>query len=300
MMQERLATSGQDILEWAAKNDAFLLDIGTKAGDLDSRRAAVGKALADVDERWREKASSLVHYSAGLWPSSDAIKERKNALKTLEKDIKQFSVNGEGVLAIGECGLDHHWNPTGEDRRSESDFGKKELKGEAELFEAQLQMAKKMKLPVIVHSRDAFEGTLECIRNIGYDNGVIHCFSYGINEVKAFLERGWMIAFGGGVTYTKRSKMDALHEVICAVPEDAILIETDAPYLAPEPMRGRPNTPLYIEYTYKFVADIRGVSTQKLCETVEGNTKRLFLSGEKAHRTIKSLTEMSDTVTERS
>lgn len=277
MIQERCATSGGYILETMAKNNAYLLDIGTKAGDLAVRRAAAGKALADVTSAWREKAAQLVHYSAGIWPSAEAIKDRDNAMKVLEKSIEHFSANGEGIAAIGECGLDHHWNPAGEDHRSEADFGAEEIKGEAELFEAQLQLAKRLSLPVIVHSRDAFEGTRQCINNAGYDNGVIHCFSYGADEAKAFLDRGWHIAFGGGATYTKKSKMEALCKTVRAVPDDAILIETDAPYLAPEPMRGRPCTPLYIEYTYKFIADIRGVSVEELCNTVDRNFEKLFL-----------------------
>lgn len=282
MTQERCGTTGSEILEAARRGGAFLLDVGTKCDDLIPRRAAVGKAIAGMDNVTliaRDNPCSvlhLVHYSAGIWPSSEAIKNRKNQLEVLEQNIKSFKVDNEGVIAIGECGLDHHWNPAGEDHRSEADFDDEVLRGERELFEAQLDMARRMELPVIVHSRDAFDGTIECIQNAGYDRGVIHCFSYGVKEVQAFLERGWMIAFGGGVTYTKSSKMEVLKEVIRSVSDDAILVETDAPFLAPEPMRGRPNTPLYIEYTYKFLADIRGVSVKSLCDTVDKNVSRLF------------------------
>lgn len=280
MTQERCGTSGSEILEAAVRNGAFLLDVGTKCDDLADRRAAVGKAIVSMETKDLSKDGEeilrTIHYSAGIWPSAEAIRDRKNQMEVLQRCAKSFRANGEGVIAIGECGLDHHWNPAGEDGRNERDFDNEMLIGEAELFEMQLNMARTMDLPVIVHSRDAFKGTLECIRNAGYDNGVIHCFSYGINEAKAFLDRGWMIAFGGGVTYTKPGKMDALKDTIRYVPDDAILIETDAPYLSPEPMRGKPNTPLYIKYTYKFIADIRGVSEESLCDTVDRNIKRLF------------------------
>lgn len=271
MVQERCATSGGEILEEMARRGAFLLDVGTKSGDICARREAVGKALASVDNQWREKAAERVYYSAGIWPSAEAIENREQCLAQLEKDVEHI-----GVIAIGECGLDHHWNPTGEDRRSEADFNKDMIAGERELFERQLDMAKRLNMPVIVHSRDAFKGTIDAIRNVGYDKGIIHCFSYGLKEVKAFLERGWYIAFGGGITYTKNSKIAALKEVIRAVPDEAIMVETDAPFLSPEPMRGKPNTPLYIEYTYKFLADIRGVSVESLCRNVDDNVARLF------------------------
>lgn len=180
------------------------------------------------------------------------------------------------VVAIGECGLDHHWNVSGADGRAESDFDEAMFLGESEMFEAQLDMAKRMKLPVVVHSRDAFDGTLECIKNVGYDNGIIHCFSYGIDEARAFLERGWYLAFGGGVTYTKKSKMEAMMELLRFVPKERLLLETDAPYLAPVPFRGTPNNPLLIEHSYKFIADSRGMSVESLCETVDENIKNLF------------------------
>ena len=88
------------------------------------------------------------------------------------------------------------------------------------------------KLPVIVHSRDAFEDTLECINNIGYHNGIIHCYSYGIEEARTFLDLGWYIALGGGITYTKKSKLEQMQELIRFIPSDRLLTETDAPYLA--------------------------------------------------------------------
>lgn len=260
-------------------------------------------------EKLKSKIKSFIRFSAGIWPAPEAIRDRKNQIEILEKMIRGAGIasddgteSGAGitsdgclkndagaasddgganstykkVVAIGECGLDHHWNVSGADGRAESDFDEAMFLGEREMFEAQLDMAKRMKLPVVVHSRDAFEGTLECIKNVGYDNGIIHCFSYGLDEARAFLERGWYLAFGGGVTYTKKSKMEAMMELLRFVPKERLLLETDAPYLAPVPFRGTPNNPLLVEHSYKFIAEARGVSVEDLCETVDGNIKNLF------------------------
>ena len=180
------------------------------------------------------------------------------------------------VIAIGECGLDHHWNPSGADGRTESDFDEQIYRGERELFQAHIELARELDLPVIVHSRDAYEDTLDCIKNIGYDNGIIHCYSYGIDEARTFLDRGWYIALGGGITYTKKSKLEQMEELIRFIPDDRLLTETDAPYLAPVPFRGQPNTPVLVEHVFNFLAQVRSVSLLVLNQTVDENIKRLF------------------------
>ena len=133
-----------------------------------------------------------------------------------------------------------------------------------------------MQLPVIVHSRDAFSDTLDCIKNCGYDNGIIHCYSYGIEEARAFLDRGWYIALGGGITYTKKSKLQAMEDLIRYIPQDRLLTETDAPYLAPVPFRGQANSPLLVEYVFNYIAQVRSLSIPELSITIDENIKRLF------------------------
>ena len=96
------------------------------------------------------------------------------------------------------------------------------------------------------------------------------------SEAREFLSRGWYLAFGGGVTYTKKSKMEQMFELLRYVPDDRILLETDAPYLAPVPFRGSENNPLLIEHTYRFIAEARGIAVEKLCALVDENIKRLF------------------------
>lgn len=261
----------------------FGLDIGTKCSDLSDRQNLALNAVNLIcDKDIQNKVKSFLFFSAGIWPAVDSIKNRNAEMQVLEKQIKN-ALSSENeffkkVCAIGECGLDHHWNPNNADKRNQDDFNDEIFYGEKELFEMQLELAKKNSLPVIVHSRDAFEGTLESIRNVGYDNGIIHCYSYGIDEAREFLSRGWYLAFGGGVTYTKKSKMEQMVELLRYVPDDRILLETDAPYLAPVPFRGSANNPLLIKHTYRFIAEARGIAVENLCALVDENIKRLFKS----------------------
>lgn len=276
--------NGSEILEKMAANNCFFgLDIGTESDDLLKRQACVDNAIAQIkDTRLADKARKFIYFAAAIWPSVEEIKNRHKSMEILKKQIEAAENSNDNdtlnrkIIAVGECGLDHHWNPSGADGRCESDFDQKMYSAERELFEMQLEFAKEKNLPVIIHSRDAFEDTLDCIKNIGYDNGIIHCYSYGAEEAKAFLERGWHISFSGSVTYTKKRKMPEIEELINLVPDERILCETDSPYLAPVPFRGKTNTPLLIEQTYRFISEIRKISAEQLCETVDANIKKLF------------------------
>lgn len=278
------SVNGAEILSQMAKRNCFFgLDIGTEPDDLLKRQSCMDTAIANMSDTFlADKVRKFVHFSAGIWPSVKDIKERHNSMKVLKETIEQVNKNANDdslnrkIIAIGECGLDHHWNPSGVDGRCEDDFDQEMYLAEKELFSMQLEYAKELNLPIIVHSRDAFEDTYDCIKKSGWNTGIIHCYSYGAEEARKFLDLGWYISFSGGVTYTKKSKMEAMKELLTLVPEDRILLETDSPYLAPVPLRGTLNTPLNVEYTYKFIAQIRGIDHEKLSETVDKNIKELF------------------------
>lgn len=283
-LTKNLLATGEDILsEMARRNCFFGLDIGTRSDDLLSRESCVDRAISQIkDGVLADKVRSFMYFSAGIWPDAEAIRNRLENMRLLCEQIDAAASSSDNdilhrkIIAIGECGLDHHWNPSGVDGRASEDFDEKMLEGEAELFEMQIDLAKKMALPVIVHSRDAFDGTYSCIKNSGYSRGVIHCFSYGIDEARAFLDLGWYVSFAGGVTYTKKSKMDAMAELLRFIPKDRILCETDSPYLAPVPFRGSQNTPLLVEHIYTFIANARGVSPEDLSNDVDKNIQLLF------------------------
>jgi TatD DNase family protein len=255
---------------------AFGMDIGTRSGDLLPRMETVHECLCLVDDAGlRRSAGACIRFSAGIWPDPGAIRERVSGVAELAGQIAcgnaDTSLFPGRVAAVGECGLDHHWNSS-----SAADCGAALLSGERELFAMQLELARRLSLPVVVHSRDAFADTLGVIADCGYDCGVIHCFSYCLDEARAFLDRGWYLAFGGAVTYTKKSCMPDMERLLRYVPADRLLLETDAPYLAPVPLRGTVNTPLNIRLSYEFIASVRGESVEALCAAVDKNCCTLF------------------------
>ena len=260
------------LFEELAKSDfRFLMDIGIECDDLKKRFDLVSHLSGSADFIQKN-----LFFTAGIWPSLDAIDERKTQMDILKKNVLDFTSadfvkqNGNRLVAIGECGLDHH-------RVEELSPVNLRGKNEEELFEMQLEFARSVNLPVVIHSRDAFDETLSCMKNVGYHNGEIHCFSYGIKEAKSFLDLGWYIALGGAITYTKKSKMDEMEKLIRYIPRDRLLLETDAPYLAPIPYRGETNTPALIVHTYQFIADILQISVEELGIISYENAKRLFL-----------------------
>lgn len=266
--------SSQMLMKLAERDCFFAMDIGTRCDDLESRIESISKEAEKIkDKEIIQKINNFIYYSAGIWPDTESIKNRFEVVEKLKKSVLSSS---KRVLAIGECGLDHHWNPGGEDGRCQGDFDNKMFLAEKELFSLQLEYAKELNLPIIIHSRDAFEDTLDCIKEVNYHNGIIHCYSYGIEEAKAFLDLGWYISFSGSVTYAKKSKLEQMNALISYIPDDLILCETDAPYLAPVPYRGSVNTPVLVEEVYNFVARARNMQASQLSQLVDSNIKRLF------------------------
>lgn len=166
------------------------------------------------------------------------------------------------VVAVGEIGLDYYW-----------DEPEREI--QKEWFVRQLNMARKVKLPVIIHSRDAAKDTLDIMKGeksweIG---GVIHCFSYGKEIAKEYLDMGFFLGIGGVLTFQNGKK---LKEVAEYAPLEQIVLETDCPYLSPVPNRGRRNSSLNLPYVVKALADIRHISEQEVIDITNQNAKRLY------------------------
>lgn len=273
---------GAELLEQMARNRIFFaLDIGTKCSDLAERAQAVEECISLLpDVNTQSRLKKAVHFSAGIWPDPDSIRERESCVEQLRESIESFRESGScfagHLAALGEGGIDRHWNPLGADGRCEADFDRDMLQGEKELFAMQLELAKELDLPFIVHSRDGFADTADVLKSAGSGRGVIHCYSYGRDEAAFFLDKGYYLAFGGAATYTKKADMDGLVQLLRYVPLDRLLLETDAPYLAPVPMRGKENTPLFIKYTYEFVSEKLGLSVDKLNRIVDENCAQLF------------------------
>jgi TatD DNase family protein len=169
-------------------------------------------------------------------------------------------------VAVGEIGLDYYWD------NESHDVQKK-------WFVRQLELARELDLPVIIHSRDAAEDTLHIMKEYAEGlRGVIHCFSYSKEIAQEYVNMGFHIGIGGVVTFKNGKK---LKEVAEAVPLERILLETDAPYLAPEPYRGKRNSSVYIPYIAQAIADIKGITYEEVVAQTEQNAKTLFIKNER-------------------
>jgi TatD DNase family protein len=183
------------------------------------------------------------------------------------------------VVAVGETGLDYHYDHSPRDTQQQ-------------VFRKHLQLAVNMKLPAVIHSREAKEDTLRILEESGITKGVLHCFSGDMDMAERVLERGLYLSFAGPVTFKNARE---LSEVARQIPDDYLLIETDAPYLAPHPLRGKRNEPAYIIHTVKRLAELRGVSDEDIVRITTLNARRLFgigglpSEGEIAYRIRDSL-----------
>lgn len=167
------------------------------------------------------------------------------------------------VVAVGETGLDYHWKEP-------------EPSVQKMWFERQMELAREVKLPVIIHSRDAAKDTLDMMKALhaGDIGGVIHCFSYTKEIAREYLDMGYYFGIGGVITFQNAKK---LKEAVEYIPADRILLETDSPYLAPEPNRGRRNTSLNLPYVAQKIAELKGISCEEVVEITERNAEKLFL-----------------------
>ena len=164
------------------------------------------------------------------------------------------------VVGIGETGLDYHWC-------------KGDLAWQHQRFALHIEAANRSGLPLVVHTRDAAEDTMRLLREHQAHAGVIHCFTEDVNTAKLALDLGFYISFSGIVTFKNAT---AIQEAARYVPLDRLLVETDAPYLAPVPKRGKPNEPAYVRHTAAFVAQLRGDSLENIAQATTANCLRLF------------------------
>lgn len=174
-------------------------------------------------------------------------------------DILRNMATSRKCVAVGEIGLDYYW------RQDNKELQKK-------VFEEQILLAKELDLPVIVHDREAHEDTLTILKK-HKPKGVLHCFSGSAETAKEILKMGMYIGLGGAVTFKNAKKPVEVAEML---PLDRLLLETDCPYMAPVPMRGKRNYSAYIEYVAEKIGEIKGIDAQTVTDTATENTKRLF------------------------
>ena len=241
---EQLSGDLPGVLERArAAGVVGVITVGT---DLASSRVARDFA--------REHPDRLVA-TAGVHPheAAKAAPEHWPEIEALLRDPK--------VVAVGEAGLDYHYN-----------FSAPEV--QQQVFREQIALSGRSGLPLVIHLREAFDHGFALLEELGLPaGGVLHCFTGGPRECERALELGLHVSFSGVVTFPRAVEV---HQAAKLVPDDRLLVETDAPYLAPVPRRGKTNEPAFVAYTARRVAELRGIDFADLCALTRANTARLF------------------------
>lgn len=199
------------------------------------------------------KNNDNVYATIGFHPSEvgsindDDLKYLKDLLKSNPK-----------IIGVGEIGLDYH-------------YGKDDKVEQLRLFEAQLKIAQELKMPVVIHSRDAFQDTYDCLKKYNL-NGVIHCFNGSIEVANLYIKLGYYLGIGGVITF-KNSKLSTVVENTSL---ENIVLETDSPYLAPVPYRGNENSPKYIPIIADKISSVKKISTKEVEKITTDNVFRIF------------------------
>ena len=229
-----------DILKGISESMEFIVNIGC---DLDSSEKSVNYA----------KNKKFMYAVVGIHPT-----EIKNYNEEKEKKIEEL-LKEDKVVAVGEIGLDYHWMVTDKEHQKE-------------IFIRQMELAKRSKKPVVIHSRDAMEDTLNILEKYPDVRGIFHCFPGSIESALKISDRYY---FGiGGVLTFKNSRKTV--EFLKKVDINRVVLETDSPYLSPVPFRGKRNTPLNVKYVAEKIAEIKGIPFEKVIEITTKNAKEIY------------------------
>jgi hydrolase, tatD family len=277
IFSKRIAILGFMMIDTHAHYDDTVYDCDREEVLRELRASGVTQVIdAASDLASFEKILSLVHRTSGEDGESTQGESPVfyAALGIHPENAKEWSgkvgevlcrkkrENPKWIVAIGEIGLDYHYpDPP------------REVQQRA--LEEQIEVAKELALPIVIHSRDAAKDTLDLLKrtDAAANGGDVHCFSYSRESAREFLELGFHLGIGGVLTFKNAQK---IKEVVEYMPLSRILLETDAPYLTPEPFRGKRNSSAYLSYVVKAIAEIKGISAEKVLETVNENARSLF------------------------
>ena len=210
--------------------------------------------IANIVSTYSDETLNL-GMSVGIHPCEDI-----NVLQSATVERLVETANAEHVWAIGETGLDYYWSTENANAQRES-------------FARHIHASKQLKKPLVVHMRDAKEDTMDILKAEGAEHGIIHCFTEDWETAKRALDLGFYVSFSGIVSF-KSAKM--IQDAARQMPRDRILIETDSPYLAPVPKRGRPNEPAYVPYVASYLADMYGCSSDEVGALTAKNFENLL------------------------
>ena len=195
---------------------------------------------------------SFVYATIGYHPS-EVLKVSDADLEKLKKDLLN-----KKVVGVGEIGLDYH-------------YGKEDRDKQIILFEKQLKIAEDLKMPVVIHSRDATKDTIDCLKKYKV-TGIIHCYSGSLETAQEYIKLGYSFGIGGVITF----KNSRLSEVVSKIPLDRIVLETDSPYLTPHPYRGEINSSKYLVYVAEKIAECKNISLEEVGKVTTENAKNIF------------------------
>jgi len=256
-------------------SDIWVINVGSQA--------STSKRAVEIANKYNEG----IYASVGLHPTHlfETHVDIEEASANFTSRKEDFDINfykklaqDKKVVAIGEMGLDYHFLP--ENINKEEGVAKQKL-----VFRQGLDLADELNLPIIIHSRDTHDDIQTILKEYKDANklkrcGVIHCYTGTWEEAKKYLELGFLISFTGIITFEpkgkNKEKQEALLEVVKNTPLDKIMIETDAPYLAPAPYRGKKNEPLYVRYVAEFIAKIKNINFEEVANTTTKTAKSFF------------------------
>ena len=215
---------------------------------------ALGLHPENVKEDWREQLATI----------KAAVDARMHLLPTVNRQLstvnRQLSTVNSNLIAIGEIGLDYHWDTTFKEQQHEA-------------LREQMRWAEQYNLPVMIHSRDATEDTLNILREFPSVKGVMHCFSGSHEVAKQVIDMGYYLGIGGVLTF----KNCKLAEHLVGIPLERLVLETDAPYMAPVPYRGKRNESRWMRHVAERLAEVYNCSVEHIIETTTANAKALFV-----------------------
>lgn len=197
---------------------------------------------------------SFVHAVIGVHPVD--IKKYNDEV---EKELEKLALTEKKVVAIGEIGLDYHWMEDPEEVQKEG-------------FRKQIELAERVKLPIVIHTREALQDTLDILREYKNVGGILHCYPGSYEAAKPFLDR-YYIGVGGTVTFKNNRKTK---ELVKELSLDKIVLETDCPYLTPVPFRGKRNEPVYTKYVAEEIARIKEISVEEVINITTENAKKIY------------------------
>lgn len=219
-----------------------VMDIGAS---LDTSRKAI-----EIAEKY-----DFVYATAGVHPSETIGMTEEDM-----EELRRLALSSPKVRAIGEIGLDYHYEDTNPEEQQH-------------WFRRQLELAKELDMPVVIHDRDSKGKTIEILKEMGITNGVMHCFSGSAEIAKELVKMGFMISFTGVLTFKNARRAV---EACASIPLERLMVETDCPYMAPEPHRGERNFSGYVRFVAEKMAQIKGVSYEELVKITTENAERFY------------------------